>query len=184
MRSSVAIPSRPAIPRLPYAKQIAVLAAQLAVVATLLWFGLPQGLGGRAGWVMVSGTSMLPRYHTGDLVLVERQASYHRGEVIAYRVPKGDPMAGAQVIHRIIGGDPQRGFVVQGDNRTEPDPWRPTPGDVVGTNVLRVPDALVVLQFLRAPLFLALLAAVFTFVQVLSRAGTAAPSVLRPERPL
>jgi hypothetical protein len=34
---------------------------------------------------------------------------------------------------------------------------------------VRLPDAIVVLQFLRAPLFLALLAATFTFVQVLSR---------------
>jgi len=44
------------------------------------------------------------RYHTGDLVLVERQSSYHVGQLISYRVPKGDPMAGAEVIHRIIGG--------------------------------------------------------------------------------
>ena len=101
----------------------------LTVAAVVFWalFLRPQSLGGPAAYVLVSGKSMLPRYHTGDLVLVEQQSRYHVGEVIAYHVPKGDPMAGAQVIHRIIGGDAQHGFVVQGDNRTAPDVWRPKP---------------------------------------------------------
>jgi signal peptidase len=112
---------------------------------------------------------MLPRYHTGDLVLVERQPSYHVGELIAYRVPKGDPMAGAQVIHRIIGGDAKHGFIVKGDNRTAEDVWRPKPGDIVGAKALRIPNAVLILQFLRDPIFLGLLAACFVFVQVLTR---------------
>ena len=92
---------------------------------------------------------MEPRYHTGDLVLVEKHASYHAGELIAYRVPKGDPMAGAQVIHRIIGGDAKHGFVVHGDNRTAPDVWRPKAQDIVGAEGAAHPDAIVVLQYLR-----------------------------------
>jgi signal peptidase I len=145
----------------------------LVVLTCLFWmhFLRPESLGGRAGYVLVSGQSMEPRYHTGDLVLVHRYSSYHVGEVIAYRVPKGDAMAGSQVIHRIIGGGAKRGFVVQGDNRTQPDVWRPKPADVVGTKTLRIPNAIVVLQYLRSPIFLALLAACFVFVHVLSRAG-------------
>src|SRR6266403_550049 len=88
--------------------------------------------GGRlrtAGYVLVSGHTMLPRYHTGDLLLVEHKSSYHVGEVIAYRVPKGDPMQGAQV--------------------------------------LRIPNAVVVLPFLRSPALLGLLAASFVFVNLL-----------------
>jgi signal peptidase len=150
-------------------------AASIAVVALmcLVWFQYlrPQSLGGNAGYVLVSGHSMLPRYKTGDLVLVEHHAAYHKGEVIAYHVPKGDPMAGAQVIHRIIGGDARHGFIVKGDNRTAPDVWRPKPADIVGAKAMRFPDAIVVLQFLRAPMFLALLAACFVFVHVLSRDG-------------
>ena len=105
----------------------------LAILVCLFWaqYLRPQSLGGRAAYVLVSGKSMLPRYHTGDLVLVERQSSYHVGELIAYRVPKGDPMAGAQVIHRIVGGNAKQGFIVQGDNRTAPDVWHPKPGDIV-----------------------------------------------------
>jgi signal peptidase I len=129
----------------------------------------PQSLGGPAGYVLVSGHSMLPRYHTGDLVLVERKQSYHVGQVIAYRVPKGDPMAGAQVIHRIIGGDAKHGFLVQGDNRSAPDVWRPKPSDVVGAKALRIPNAVLLLQFLRSPVLLGLLAACFVFVRVLAR---------------
>jgi len=110
---------------------------------------------------------MLPRYHTGDLVLVERRSSYHVGDVIAYRVPKGDPMAGAQVIHRIVGGDATHGFLVQGDNRGAPDVWRPKPSDIVGSKALRIPNAVVVLQFFRTPFLLALLAACFVFVRML-----------------
>jgi signal peptidase len=82
-------------------------------------------------------------------------------------VPKGDPMAGAQVIHRIVGGNAKQGFIVQGDNRTAPDVWHPKPGDIVGAKALRVPNAVLVLQFLRSPIFLALLAACFVFVRVL-----------------
>jgi signal peptidase I len=143
----------------------------LAVLVCLFWaqYLRPQTLGGNAGYVLVSGRSMLPHYKTGDLVLVERHAGYHVGEVIAYRVPKPDPMAGAQVIHRIIGGDARHGFVVQGDNRTAPDVWRPHPRDIVGSKALRIPQAIVILQFLRAPVFLALLAACFVFVHVLAR---------------
>jgi len=146
----------------------------LVVAVCLFWahYLRPDSLGGRAGYVLVSGQSMEPRYHTGDLVLVQRHAGYHVGQVIAYRVPKGDPMAGAQVIHRIVGGDAKSGFVVQGDNRTQPDVWRPKASDIVGAKTLRIPNAILVLQYLRSPIFLALLAACFVFVHALSRGGT------------
>jgi signal peptidase I len=179
MRSSASTISLPAAPRLPQLARLrgaiertnkaAGIAA--AVLVCLFWahYLRPQSLGGNAGYVLVSGQSMLPRYKTGDLVVVERHAGYHTGEVIAYHVPKPDPMAGAQVIHRIIGGDAKHGFIVQGDNRTAPDVWHPRPRDIVGAKALRLPQAIVILQFLRAPMFLALLAACFVFVHVIAR---------------
>lgn len=151
------------------ANQALSIVAVLAAVLFWAFFLRPQSLGGPAGYVLVSGHSMLPRYHTGDLVLVEHRSAYRVGEVIAYHVPKGDPMAGAQVIHRIIGGNAKTGFIVKGDNRTAPDVWHPTPKDIVGAKVLRIPDAIVVLQFLRTPFLMALLAACFVFVHVLTR---------------
>jgi signal peptidase len=142
----------------------------LAIAACVLWamFLRPQSLGGPAAYVLVSGHSMNPLYHTGDLILVSRHDSYRIGDIVAYRVPKGDAMAGAQVIHRIIGGNATRGFVVQGDNRTAPDVWRPKPSDIVGSASFQIPQAVVVLQFLRSPLLLGLLAASFVFVYLLT----------------
>jgi signal peptidase len=170
MRSSVVIPHGAAIrPRLPHAKTAALFAAQVACVGTLLWFCLPQALGGRAGWVLVSGTSMLPHLHTGDLVLVERRSSYHVGQVVAYRVPKGQVGAGFVVIHRIIGGNGRTGWKMKGDNRTAPDLWYPTDRDVMGAKLLRIPDAWFVLRFLHTPLFLGLLAGLGAFFLIALR---------------
>ena len=172
----VAEPRRLRVPRLRTVLNATGLL--LAIAAAVFWalFLRPQTLGGPAAYVLVSGRSMLPRYHTGDLVLVERRAHYHVGEVIAYHVPKGDPMAGDQVIHRIIGGDAQHGFLVKGDNRTAPDVWRPKPSDIVGAKLLRIPQAVDVLQFLRSPLLLALMAASFVFVRVLGFGGDEKPA--------
>jgi signal peptidase I len=145
------------------AKAIARAASLIALATALLWFGLPQNLGGRAEWVMVSGTSMLPRFHTGDLVLVEHRSSYHVGEVVAYRVPQGQIGAGHVVIHRIIGGNGKTGWRVKGDNRTAPDLWYPTNHDVIGAKELRIPDAWFVLRLFHMPVLLGLFAAMGVF---------------------
>jgi signal peptidase I len=157
-RPHVALPKLPRI-LLPLAK----LAALVCLVGTCLWFGLPQGVGGRASWVLVSGTSMLPRLHTGDLVLVEHQSSYHVGEVVAYRVPKGEIGAGHVVIHRITGGNGRTGWTLQGDNRTAPDLWNPTNHDVIGAKQLRIPNAWFVLRIFHMPVLLGLAAAFAVF---------------------
>ena len=160
MRSSVAtIPSRFGLgERLSLHLAVAKLAALAGLLAVCLWFGLPQTLGGRADWVMVSGTSMLPHLHTGDLVLVEHRSGYHAGDVVAYRVPKGEVGVGSVVIHRIIGGNGRTGWRMKGDNRTAPDLWSPTNHDVIGAKVLRIPDAWFVLRVFHMPVLLALLA--------------------------
>jgi len=151
----------PARLRLPLA--LAKLAALGCLAVAGLWFGLPQSLGGRADWVLVSGTSMLPRFHTGDLVLVEHQSSYHVGEVVAYRVPQGQVGAGHVVIHRIIGGNGNTGWKLQGDNRTAPDLWYPTNHDVIGAKQLRIPHAWFVLRIFHMPVLLGLFAALGVF---------------------
>lgn len=152
-------------------KRIWSIASILLTIGVCVFWAMflrPQSLGGPAAYVLVSGKSMNPLYHTGDLILVRHKASYHVHDIIAYRVPKGDAMAGAQVIHRIIGGNGTKGFVVQGDNRTAPDVWRPKQNDIVGSAVLQIPQAVVVLQFARSPLLLGLLAASFVFVYLLT----------------
>ena len=76
--------------RVPFERANKAAGIALVVVVCLFWahFLRPESLGGRAAYVLVSGQSMEPRYHTGDLVLVQRHAGYHVGQVIAYRVPR------------------------------------------------------------------------------------------------
>src|SRR5262249_6777244 len=106
----------------------------LALAAFGAWFILlrPTFLGGRAGYVLVSGTSMLPTLHAGDLVIVHKQRAYAKGDVVAYHVPKGDPAAGDMVIHRIVRRFPGGGYLTKGDNNNLPDIWHPEPSDVAG----------------------------------------------------
>jgi signal peptidase len=129
----------------------------------------PQAIGGPAVFVAVRGSSMLPTYQNGDLVVVESSAHYAVGEVVAYRVPQGQVGAGKVVIHRIVGGNGYDGFILQGDHNTAPDPWSPKQGDMVGLATLRLPNAGRVISLVRHPVILAGLAAALMVTFILAR---------------
>jgi signal peptidase len=144
----------------------------LLVVAGLVgWFLLlrPLALGGPATYVMVSGTSMQPTFYTGDLVVLQKQQTYHKGEVIAYAVPKGEIGAGQLIIHRIVGGSQTTGLVTQGDNRDQPDDWHPTTADVKGTLWVKAPGVGKVFAHLRQPPIFAAIAGGFAVFSLLMR---------------
>lgn len=140
----------------------AVEALALGLAAAFLILGRAGFVGSPISYVVVSGHSMEPGLHTGDIVVLRRDSDYRRGEVVAYEVPKGEPGAGLIVIHRIIGGSARGGFVMQGDNKTSPDPWRPRPADVVGQKLLMVPKFGLWASYLRTPLGIALIAGLIT----------------------
>ena len=119
-----------------------------------VWFVLlrPGFLDGPMSYVIVSGASMQPTLHNGDLAVVRRQGSYQKGDIVAFRV--GDGM----VIHRIVGGSLGEGFMMQGDNSDGMDPWRPEPGEILGKVWFSVPGGGRFLAMLRSPLTLATLA--------------------------
>lgn len=123
----------------------------------------PASLGGSTGYVIVSGESMQPVMHTGDLAIVRSKPTYDEGEVVAYRIPASDVGGGMLVIHRVIGGNATDGLILQGDNRDHPDMWRPTSGDVVGALQANIPDAGTVLFLFRTPLVLATAAGLLGF---------------------
>lgn len=140
------------------------LSLGLSLALALTWLVLlrPPFLGGATSYVIVSGVSMEPGMHTGDLVLARHQRSYAKGDVIAYRIPDGDPAAGSMVIHRIVGGDGVAGYLTRGDNTSGDDLWRPTDDDVRGRAWVLVPRAGQALALLQTPIGLALLAGVVT----------------------
>ncbi len=135
---SPSAPTKPPAPRrwLRRVRAVAGTAGWLVAIAVFL----PVGLGGRVSWIEVSGHSMEPTYHTYDLALTVRGGTAKVGDVIVYRVPKGDPGDGHQVIHRVIGGDAAHGYTTKGDNREGPDIWHPRSRDVVGRVVVIVPQ--------------------------------------------
>lgn len=98
------------------------------VVAVDAWFLWPTSLGGQTSLVIVSGSSMEPTYFSGDLVIA-RAMEPSVGDVIVY-APEG--YGGSQIVHRIIGGNGQDGWVVQGDNNSFVDPFEPTNDEVKG----------------------------------------------------
>lgn len=156
------------------AERIAGFAVLAAIVtcALLVW---PGFLHGGAAYVIVSGNSMDPTLHGGDLVLTVRRSGYDVGDVVAYRIPKGQPGAGVLVIHRIVGGSASSGYIMQGDNRAGRDPWRPRSQDVVGAQGLTVPRLGLALVYLRTPIGLASLAGIVTALFILVGSGTDGP---------
>lgn len=140
----------------------------LTVVLIVAWAALlrPQLLGGPAAYVIVSGASMESALVHGDLVVATRKDSYRVGDVVAYRVAKGEPGEGALVIHRVVGGSATAGYLTKGDNREGPDLWRPRPSDVLGSVSVRLPRAGLLFAWIRTPLGLATLAGLTTFLFV------------------
>jgi signal peptidase len=137
-------------------KKLSIVAGLGLIVA---WFLLlcPTFLGGPATYVIVAGMSMEPTYSEGDLVVLRTQDTYHSGDVIAFSASK------STVIHRIVGGSAEEGFITQGDNKDSPDSWRPTPEDIRGKAWLHISHFGDVMWFFQNnPLYLGLLAGALT----------------------
>lgn len=133
------------------------------VAGLFLW---PARLGGATTPVVVAGRSMEPTYQLGDLTIVRKGENFSAGDVIAFKVPKGDPGAGGTVIHRIIGGNGAEGYLTRGDANAHTDLWRPTDTDVLGKVQFRIPAGGYVLGWILSPYGIAAVATVI-FVWVI-----------------
>src|SRR5689334_691498 len=125
----------------PARRSWTLLKVVLGIVAVVAWaiYLRPAVLGGRAAFIPVKGISMTPTLRSGDLVLLRRSSSYHTGEIIAFDVPQGQPDAGKRVIHRIVSGSADSGFVTKGDYNAGKDPWTVPLSTVIGRYQLRIP---------------------------------------------
>jgi len=138
--------------------------SNVALLALLgLWFVTlaPTAIHGPAAYIEVSGHSMDGTYRTGDLVLTRTQDEYAKGDIVAFKVE------GGQVIHRIIGGNGERGYRTQGDNNPDPDPWRPTDDDVIGKEWIHLPQKAWILHLPRNPMFAGITAGLLTVLVLL-----------------
>lgn len=142
--------------RIAHWLSLATLIALLAVWGVAL---RPASLGGPATFIVIRGDSMEPTYYPGDLVVLHRADQYGPGDAVGYRVPDGELGAGLVVVHRILSGDGDVGYLLQGDANPAPDPWSPDDGDVVGRVTWRIPVVGSLIATIRQPAALASLAA-------------------------
>ena len=120
-------------------------AAGLALLVALFVTFAPTQLGGQTSFIVISGNSMEPKYHAGDLVLIREEESYAEGDVVVYR--HADI---GRVIHRIIGREGP-GYIFKGDHNTFIDGSRPVVDDLVGRAWFSIPGAGAWLKRLQSP---------------------------------
>lgn len=133
------------------------LLSGLGTIAVLgfLWFLLaPTALGGSTTYVVTHGTSMEPRFHSGDLVLVRSQSSYRVGEIVAYH----SNVFHTLVLHRIIAREGDR-YVFKGDNNNFVDFEHPAASQLIGALWLHIPGVGSDLDAIRSPLLVGVLIA-------------------------
>jgi signal peptidase I len=135
----------------------------LAIVAWLYF--APTQIGGTTGYVVTSGISMEPSFHTGDLALVRPADQYRVGQVVAYH----STLLHVTVLHRIVAHRGGRYFF-KGDNNNFIDPTHPTRNELIGALWMRVPHGGRVLAWLHSPLTAAVLTG-FAALLVLSAFG-------------
>jgi signal peptidase I len=109
------------------APRAASISAAVALVLAAVWVLWPLALGGSTTYVSTHGTSMEPRFHTGDLGILRAADSYAVGDVVAYLSTSLDTV----VMHRIVDLDGDR-FVIQGDNNDFLDEDHPSQDQVLG----------------------------------------------------
>ena len=142
---------------MPPARALALVAAAGVVVCAWL-VARPSQLGGPVTYAIVSGSSMEPHLHRGDLVVVRPKSRYQVGDVIAYRSDRG-----AVILHRIIGRFGPR-FVLQGDANNWTDSYEPTGRNIIGRLEHRFPTVGLALDWLRSPVPFSLAVGVVSFL--------------------
>jgi signal peptidase I len=123
--------------------------------------------------VSTNGISMQPRISAGDLVVVGPASSYGVGDSAAYR----SAMLKTVVLHRIVAVEGDR-YVFQGDNNSWLDPEKPTIDDLVGKELLHIPQGGIWLQRLTSPPALA----AYTFLLLAGGTAAATKRQRRKER--
>ena len=102
-----------------------VLPGLVAIAFIWIWLA-PVQLGGQVSYVILSGNSMEPDFHRGDLVLARQAGEYRVGDIIAYHHPDI-----GLVFHRIVAQDANT-YTLKGDHNTWEDSFYPDSADILG----------------------------------------------------
>jgi signal peptidase I len=136
---------------LGHPRLLAVLPTIALCLAAWAVFAPPQ-LGGFTSYSITAGVSMLPKFHSGDVVLLRQGSSYRVGEVAGYH----NGQLGVTVMHRIIAIDGDH-YVFKGDNNDFVDTYQPTAAQIVGEEWIHLPGWGNFLLTLRTPIITAVL---------------------------
>lgn len=121
--------------------------AALIAIGLAFW---PARVGGLMSYTVVSGQSMEPTFHTGDLVLAHRWVPPSPGRVVVYEIPGGQVGGGLLVVHRVRERRPDGSFAIRGDNERSDDAWHIGGEDIGGGKLLLVPKGAYLLALLRS----------------------------------
>lgn len=133
--------------------RVAFVTTALLVLTFLSWAWLaPTTVRGPVTYTIVSGTSMEPTIHRGDLAILRGGGPLEVGEVAAYR-----STTGRHVLHRVVAAS-EGAYAFQGDNNYWVDTDRPTDREIVGRLWLRVPRLGESMRWMQTPLHAALVA--------------------------
>jgi signal peptidase I len=132
-----------------------ILLGLISVALAWIWV-MPRTIGGLNTYTVVSGISMEPTFHTGDLIISRKADSYNIGDVVTYKIPdaKYDKF---RIVHRVIGKTDDGHYEIQGDNQDHADPWSVPGENIAGAKVIMIPQGGTVLGYARNPIGLALL---------------------------
>ena len=138
------------------------LLAALAVVAAGYVALAPTSIGGSTIYSFTYGTSMQPKLHKGDLIVVRTTTTPRVGDVVLY--VNGDLKR--HVLHRIIRLDGKR-FVLKGDNNAFIDTYEPTRSEILGGLWFKVGGVGNGSSWLREPAHSAIVAGIVALLSLL-----------------
>lgn len=131
----------------------AFVTTALLILGFLSWVWLaPTTVRGSTTYTIISGSSMEPSIHRGDLALIKAAKTFRVGDVAAY-----NSTTGRHVLHRIVAEEDGR-YVFQGDNNYWLDSDRPTEDLIVGRLWVRIPRVGDPMRWMQEPWHAALLA--------------------------
>ena len=125
-----------------------------AMIAMWLAFA-PTQAGGLASYIVVIGNSMEPNFHIGDLVIVHEEPNYQIGDAVVYRNLELSNFVFHRIIEQKLGH-----FTLQGDNNSWTDTYQPSQDEVLGKLWLHIPKGGDIMQRIRNPFIMALIAGV------------------------